>query len=224
MKCAEFEVLLSDALDGIINAPDQARLDEHARVCPACSELAADCGGALSFLAQAEPIEPPAALVDRILAQAPATPVARPVHEHRNKWTAVFGGWFAPLLQPRLAMGMAMTILSFSMVGRVLGLQERQLTMADLEPSKVVATLDLKIHRAWDRAVKYYENVRLVYVIQSQLKEWSAQEEEDRRMQSRRSTIDVGAADSGDAGQRSTQPANGTQTDPAAGPQRREGR
>ena len=94
-----------------------------------------------------------------------------------------------------------MTILSFSMVGRLLGLQERQLTMADLEPAKVVATLDLKVHRAYDRAVKYYENVRLVYVIQSQLREWSAQEEEDRRIQSQRSTIDVGAA---------SKPANGT--------------
>jgi len=222
MKCAEFEVLLSDALDGAISGSDQARLDEHARVCPACAELAADCGAAIAFLAKTEVIEPPPALVERILAQAPVTPVQRPHHEHKSKWTAVFGGWFGPLLQPRLAMGMAMTILSFSMVGRVLGLQERQLTMADLEPARVVATLDLKVHRAWDRAVKYYENVRLVYVIQSQLREWSAQEEEDRRMQSQRSTIDVGAADTGERGQRSTRPANGTSEDPAAGSQRRE--
>jgi len=224
MKCAEFEVLLSDALDGIISANDQARLDEHARVCPACADLAADCGAAIAFLAQVETVEPPVALVDRLIAQAPVTPAHRPHHEHKSKWAAVFGGWFGPLLQPRLAMGMAMTILSFSMVGRVLGLQERQLTMADLEPSRVVATLDLKIHRAWDRAVKYYENVRLVYVIQSQLREWSAQEEEDRRTQSHRSTIDVGTVDPGDGEPRSTQPANGTSTDPAAGSQRREGK
>jgi hypothetical protein len=223
MKCAEFEVLLSDALDGVIQPHDQARLDEHARVCPACAELAADCGAAIAFLARAEEIEPPAALVERLIAQAPVSHIRRP-HEHKSKWAAVFGGWFTPLLQPRLAMGMAMTILSFSMVGRVLGLQERQLTMADLEPSRVVATLDMKVHRAWDRAVKYYENVRLVYVIQSQLKEWSAQEEEDRRMQSHRSTIDVGAANAGESGQRSTQPANGTNQDPAAGSQRREGK
>lgn len=214
MKCAEFEILLSDSLDGIISPSDQARLDEHARSCAACAELAADCGAAIAFLGHVELVDPPAELVNRLVFMAPTGVTARPSHEAKGKWTAVFGGWFAPLLQPRLAMGMAMTILSFSMVGRLLGLQERQLTMADLEPAKVVATLDLKVHRAYDRAVKYYENVRLVYVIQSQLREWSAQEEEDRRIQSQRSTIDVGAA---------SKPANGTtSTDPAAGAQRRD--
>jgi hypothetical protein len=214
MKCAEFEVLLSDSLDGVITPADQARLDEHARSCAACAELAADCGAAIAFLGKVEEVEPPAELVNRLVFMAPTDATARPRHESKNKWKAVFGGWFAPLLQPRLAMGMAMTILSFSMVGRLLGLQERQLTMADLEPSKVVATLDLKIHRAYDRAVKYYENVRLVYVIQSQLREWSAQEEEDRRNQSQRSTIDVGAT---------PKPANGTtHTDPEPGAQRRD--
>jgi hypothetical protein len=39
-----------------------------------------------------------------------------------------------------------------------------------------------QIHRAWNRVVKYYENIRLVYEIQSRLKEW-AQEEEERRIQ-----------------------------------------
>jgi len=213
MKCAEFEILLSDSLDGTIRPADQARLDEHANSCPACAELAADCGAAIAFLGKVEAVEPPAELINRIVFQAPSGVTARRHHEAKNKWTAVFGGWFAPLLQPRLAMGMAMTILSFSMVGRLLGLQERQLTMADLEPAKVVATLDLKLHRVYDRAVKYYENVRLVYVIQTQLREWSAQEEEDRRIQSQRSTIDVGAA---------SRPANGTTRDPEAGAQRRD--
>lgn len=222
MKCAEFEILLSDSLDGIIGTADQARLDEHARTCPACATLADDCGAAVAFLGRVEPVEPPAELINRIVYHAPAGASGRPSHAEKSKWATVFGGWFTPLLQPRLAMGMAMTILSFSMVGRVLGLQERQLTMADLEPAKVVATLDLKVHRAWDRAVKYYENVRLVYVIQTQLREWSAQEEEDRRIQSRRSTIDVGAAASGGTGSPAPKPANGTTSDPEAGAQRRD--
>lgn len=211
MKCAEFEILLSDSLDGTITAADQARLDAHAGKCEACAELAADCGAAMPLLARVAAVEPPAELVNRILYHAPAGRPAAHGEASGNKWAAVFGGWFGPLLQPRLAMGMAMTILSFSMVGRVLGLQERQLTMADLEPSRVVATLDLKVHRAWDRAVKYYENVRLVYVIQTQLRDWSAQEEEDRRIQSQRSTMDAGSV-----------PAEGTGTGDGNGRQRRE--
>ena len=204
MKCAEFEILLSDSLDGTIAAADQARLDAHACVCEACAELAADCGAAMPWLARVIEVEPPDELVNRILYHAPAGRSQAAGSAPRSKWAAVFGGWFSPLLQPRLAMGMAMTILSFSMVGRVLGLQERRITMADLEPARVVATLDWKLHRVWDRAVKYYENVRLVYVIQTQLSDWSAQEEEDRRMQSQRSTIDAGGvpADVGAGSQR----------------------
>jgi hypothetical protein len=37
------------------------------------------------------------------------------------------------------------------------------------------------LHRSWDRAVKYYQNLRLVYEIQSRLQEWSAEEELDRK-------------------------------------------
>ena len=84
MKCAEFEVLLSDALDGTIGPADQARLDEHARVCPACAELAADCGGVLTFLARTEAIEPPPALVERVLAHSTVAAAQRPHPETKR--------------------------------------------------------------------------------------------------------------------------------------------
>jgi hypothetical protein len=79
---------------------------------------------------------------------------------------------------------MAMTILSFSMVGRIAGVPQRQLTLSDLEPARVWAAFDDKVHRTWDRALKYYENLRLVYEIQGRLQQWSAQEEEERKAQS----------------------------------------
>jgi len=95
-----------------------------------------------------------------------------------KKWLL---GWLEPVLQPRFAMGMAMTILSFSMVGRIVGLEQRQLRMEDLNPARVWAAIDDKLCRGYDRAMKYYENLRLVYEIQTRLQEWSAQEEELRR-------------------------------------------
>ena len=187
MKCAEFEIYLCDYLDGTLDREGRARVEEHMTSCAACAELAADCGAAVTVLRNAESVEPPAELLNRILFHAPTAPVAAS-RAARKRW---FSGWFAPLLQPRLAMGLAMTILSFSMVGRILGLEERPITMADLQPARVVTNIDLKVHRAWDRAVKYYESLRVVYLIQTQLREWSEQEEADRRTQSERSTIEV---------------------------------
>ena len=70
-------------------------------------------------------------------------------------------------------MGMAMTILSFSMLARFAHIEPRQLRPADLDPVKVWQGIDDRSHRVWDRAMKYYDNLRLVIEIQSRLKEWT---------------------------------------------------
>jgi hypothetical protein len=74
-------------------------------------------------------------------------------------------------------MGMAMTILSFSMLARFAGINVRQLKPSDLDPAKVWAEVDDRIHRGWARAVKLYESMRLVYEVRSRLSELSVQEQ-----------------------------------------------
>jgi hypothetical protein len=73
-------------------------------------------------------------------------------------------------------MGMAMTILSFSMLARFAHIEPRQLRPSDLDPVKVWQGIDDHSHRVYDRAMKYYDNLRLVIEIQSRLREWSDQE------------------------------------------------
>jgi hypothetical protein len=55
----------------------------------------------------------------------------------------------------------------------------------DLDPVKIWVSVDDQAHRAWNRAVKYYENLRLVFEIQSRLQEWTEQEEMERQNQLR---------------------------------------
>jgi anti-sigma factor RsiW len=185
MKCAELEILICDYIDGTLDHAGRASVELHLSGCAACAELARDSAAAAAFLSKAEPLEVPAELVTRILYRAPggadpAVPASQAARRRvgAGKWLK---GWLEPVLQPRFAMGMAMTILSFSMVGRIAGLEQRQLRMEDLNPARVWAAIDDKLHRGYDRAVKYYENLRLVYEIQTRLQEWSAQEEELRR-------------------------------------------
>ena len=86
-------------------------------------------------------------------------------------------------------MGMAMTILSFSILSRFVPMQ--QLKAADLRPSEVWASLDDRAHRAWARTVKYYENLKVVYQIQTLLRDWQQQAEDAEgraRLPSRRRT------------------------------------
>src|SRR5262249_11694492 len=91
----------------------------------------------------------------------------------------LFGKWFEPVLQPRFAMGMAMTMLSFAMLFKFANIPERSLKPSDLDPVKVWAAAEDKVVRWWERGVKYYENLRVVYEIQTRLRDWTQEEPAD---------------------------------------------
>ena len=85
----------------------------------------------------------------------------------------------SPILQPKFAMGMAMTILSFSMLAKFVA-PVRPLQPADLQPARIWAGLEERAVRAWGRTVKFYENLKFVYQIQTTLREWQQQDEDQR--------------------------------------------
>lgn len=177
LTCDEFEVLLADYLDGALDPVRREALDNHKTSCAACAEMMADAAGAVSFIERVEAVTPPAELLARISFHIPTSQA-----EGLNVkgWREWFGGWLQPVFQPKFAMGMAMTILSFSMLGRFAGIEPRQLKPSDLNPVKIWESADDKLHRAWARGVKYYESLRIVYEVRSRLSEWSQQAEEDR--------------------------------------------
>ena len=180
MTCAEFEILYCDYVDGLLRDPEKAGLEQHMETCAACAEMARDVSGAIGFIEKAGRIEPPAELLTRILHEIPS---AKAKPERQSWFRKVFGGAMDTVLQPRFAMGMAMTMLSFAMLVKFTGIQAHPIRPADLDPVKIWATIDDRAHRTWDRAVKYYDNMRLVIEIQSRLKEWSEQDQEQRRLQ-----------------------------------------
>jgi anti-sigma factor RsiW len=169
MKCADLDALICDYVDGTLHAPERALVEAHLAECEACRELAAESRVALDFMGRASDVEVPKALVNRILFEVRAGGEA-PVRERKRTW---IGRWFEPVLQPKFAMGMAMTILSFAMLGRFAGIPVRQLKPSDLQPAKVLATVEDKAWRTWERARKYYESLRLVYEIRETLSDWN---------------------------------------------------
>jgi len=173
MTCAELEILLCDYVDGTLRAEERTALESHLAGCSACAQLAQDVAGVTAFIERVATAEPPAELMTRILHHAPQGRQAESGGGSLGK--RFFGGWMQSVLQPRYVMGMAMTILSFSMLARFAHIEPRQLKPSDLDPVKVWQGIDDRAHRAWDRGVKYYDNLRLVMEIQSQLKEWNEQ-------------------------------------------------
>ena len=174
MSCAELEILICDYLDGTLDAARKAELERHLSECPACAELARDASAALGFIARAADVEPPPELITRILFDAPWT---------REKAGTKVRYWLrvvlSPILQPRLAMGIAMTMISLAFLWR--SVTPRQLRAADLQPSKVWAGLEDRATYAWGRTVKFYENLKFVYQIQSMLRDLQQQQEEEQQ-------------------------------------------
>jgi anti-sigma factor RsiW len=173
MKCAELDALMCDYVDGVLEEPARARVEAHLAECAACREMVADGRAALGFMERAADVEVPKALVNRILFEVRAGGEA-PVRIRKRSW---LGRLFEPVLQPKFAMGMAMTILSFAMLGRFAGIPVRQLKPSDLQPAKVAAALEDKAWRSWERARKYYESLRLVYEIRETRSDWNAVED-----------------------------------------------
>ncbi len=168
MKCSDLEALICEYVEGTLTPAERATVELHVASCASCRSLVEDARAAIAFIEKSAEIEPPPALVNHLLFEV-RQGAMRPVRER--------GGWLArmlePVLQPRFAMGMAMTILSFAMLARFAGVPVRQLRITDLEPAKVWMAAEDRVWRAWDRAKKYYESLRLVYEIQQTLKEWT---------------------------------------------------
>lgn len=173
MNCAELETLICDYVDGTLAPAQRAEVESHLVQCPGCAEMARDSAAAVAFMARAADVEPPPELITRILFDAPwSKGQSKPAGVRRR-----LGSFLGPMLHPKFAMGMAMTILSFSLLKPFVAPGLRQLKPSDLRPSAIWTSLDDQAHRAWARTVKYYENLKVVYQIQTMLREWQQQDE-----------------------------------------------
>ena len=175
MNCAESEIAICGYVDGTLAPAQKAELERHLAECPACAGVARDSAAAVAFMGRAEAVEPPPELITRILFEGPWNAGKAKPAVWRKWMTAAL----TPILQPKFAMGMAMTILSLAMLWRSVG--PAPLRARDLRPSRIWATLEDRGVYAWGRTVKFYENLKFVYEIQSTLHQWQRQQEEEQR-------------------------------------------
>jgi len=172
MNCADLDILLCDYVDGTLDAAQKALVEEHLAGCPACAELAQDSAAAVAFMARAADVEPPPELVNRILFDAPWS--KEKSQSKAREWMRAI---LSPILQPRFAMGIALTMLSLSIItqGRM-----PKFKASDLQPAAIWAGLEGRVNYAWGRTVKFYENLKFVYQIQTTLREWQQQSEDQQ--------------------------------------------
>jgi hypothetical protein len=176
-NCAEFEVLLADYIDGTLAAGQRAEFMRHMETCAACGDLARDAGSAVALMERAADVETPTELVAKILH---ATDAGWDLRKYRQGARGWINRTLSPILKPRFVMSAMLSLVSITMLSRCAGTPKSTLTAADLDPVRIWSSLDTRTHRLWDRAVKGYESMRLVYEIRSQITDWQQQQAEDR--------------------------------------------
>jgi hypothetical protein len=180
LTCEQFETLLADYIDGELGSSaritDRTAFEEHLESCAACALLTEDAQSAVAFIGIAADVELPPALSAKILEATNSGWEFKLRAKGVRGWVNRF---FAPVLKPRFVMGAMMTMMSLTMLSRCAGDPKKPLTAADLDPVRLWTSLDDRAHRLWDRTVKSYDSMRLVYEIKSQLSEWKQQQAEE---------------------------------------------
>jgi hypothetical protein len=191
LPCIEWERLLADALDGLLNPEEEVRFMAHKASCAACGELyeAARKGREwLEFLSP-EP-EPPEWLLDKILAAtgpgravsdlpAAAGPNAVPAFVP-PVWQQP--GFFARMrssAQPRMLMTAAMAFFSIALTMNLAGVELKDLRLADLRPRAVRSYMERQLNMASVPVVRYYDHLRFVHEVESRVRELRARNEDE---------------------------------------------
>jgi hypothetical protein len=167
MTHLELENLISEYLEGQLTTNQRADFETHLAACPDCQGLMADVRHAFNLCHAAEAIEPPPWLVPKILRAT--------LGERKPTFRQRFEAMFRPLLQTRVAYGVAMAVFSLSMIINAAGINLRDLSPAELNPVNWVYQANRNGHLLVGRVEKYCYDLKVVYEFQSRLQRLRSQ-------------------------------------------------
>ena len=160
--CTNTEERLSDFLDGTLSREEMAAFSGHRAACTKCAQLVAQVGGLVQRMQRTEQVELPERLVSNIL-DATLGP-----RKTKRGWQSWFG-WAGAIWEPRFAMGIVTVAASFAIVFHAIGVTPSTIGQADLNPASVMRSANRQAHLTYGRAVKFVDDLQLVYEIRSQL-------------------------------------------------------
>src|SRR5437868_13322593 len=175
MQCAEFEALLSEAVEQMLSGSRLESFQAHAQACAVCGPLLAEAEEGHRWLKSLEEVDPPANLVHNILIATTGRESTR-ARKEGISWKEAAAGWLRPIFalvfavarQPRFAMSFGMAFFSLSITLSMAGVKVSDVRNINLRPSAIKRSY----YETSGRVVKYYENIRFVYEIESRVREF----------------------------------------------------
>jgi anti-sigma factor RsiW len=158
--CEQTEAHLSDYLDGFLQPAEQAAFDLHVNACERCTPLVAGVSHMLGSLHSMEQVEPSPQLVGFILTATLGT----------QSWRKA-KGWLRTLTSPRFVYSAVSVAATFAVILVSSGYLSRKPKLADFAPAAIYHNADRQAHRAYARSTKFISDLRVVYEIQSRLRQ-----------------------------------------------------
>jgi Putative zinc-finger len=182
LNCEAWEAMLTDALDGTLDARDAAAFEAHSKSCAAgCAQLLEEAKRGtewLRFLRQTP--EAPQGLLEKILAGTTGVVPDAPLPLAANGGAALprqpWLGVPVQLLQrhmaeSRILMTLAMAFFSLALTLNLTGVRLNQLKLSDLKPSTLATAVSHQYYSTYKNVAHYYMNLRIYYELESRVNE-----------------------------------------------------
>jgi len=162
--CDVVEARLSDYLDGLLKGGERAEFEAHANSCPQCAPLLKSVRSLVGEMHAMEEIEAPPRLVYAILDKTLGP------RETVTGWQA-FLEMIRGMATPKFAYGAASIMATLVIVASSLGFSFKNPKVSDLRPTNIYRNADRRVHLLRAQTVKYVSDLRVVYEIQSRLRQ-----------------------------------------------------
>lgn len=162
--CEQTELRLSDYLDGLLHPEEQHAFDAHVNGCARCTPLVSGVSHLVQNLHTMEEVEPPPRLVYAILDKTLGP------RETAKGWAGVLG-WVRGLASPRFAYGALSVAATLIVLLTASGFSWKKPKLADLSPVSIYRKANSGAHMAYARGTKFVTDLKVVYEIQSRLRQ-----------------------------------------------------
>src|SRR5882757_1270663 len=173
--------MLTDALDGTLEARDAEAFAAHSKSCAAgCGELLEEAKRGTEWLRfLRETPEAPQGLLEKILVGTTGLPDAQQplaaggaVALPHQPWLGVsIGVLQRHMAESRILMTLAMAFFSLALTLNLTGVRLNQLKLSDLSPSALAASVSHQYYTTSAHLTRYYLNLRIVYELESRVNE-----------------------------------------------------